>query len=78
MPECEKVPGCIFFHDRMANLPFAAEQMKQRYCLASNADCARYVVFLALGGGSVPDNLFPNDLKRAEKIIAEETASIGK
>jgi hypothetical protein len=75
MAECEKVPGCVFFHDRMDKLPFAAEQMKRRYCLGSNLECARHIVFDALGSEHVPSDLFPNDVRRAERIIDEvETA----
>ena len=70
MAECEKVPGCVFFHDRMENLPFAAERMKQEFCLGSNLECARHIVFDALGPEQVPNDLFPIDVARAERIIA--------
>ena len=69
MAECEKVPGCVFFHDRMEKLPFAAEQMKQRFCLGSNIECARHMVFDALGSEHVPTDLFPIDVARADRII---------
>jgi methyl-accepting chemotaxis protein len=75
MAECEMVPGCSFFHDRMERLPFAAEQMKQKYCLGSNVDCARYRVRCALGREHVPSDLFPHDLKRADRLIEEALAT---
>jgi hypothetical protein len=71
MAECERVPGCIFFHDRMTDLPFAAEVLKQKFCLGSNIDCARHMIFDALGKEYVPTDLYPNDVSRAERILAD-------
>jgi len=70
MPACEMVDRCIFFNDRMHDYPFAADQMKQRYCLEDNAECARHIVLDALGREHVPTDLFPHDIARAERIVA--------
>ena len=70
MPACEMLERCIFFNDRMQDYPFAADQMKQRYCLDDNTECARHVVLDALGKEHVPTDLFPHDVARANRIIA--------
>jgi len=70
MARCELLEGCIFFNDRMQDYPFAADQMKQHYCLDGSAGCARYLARGALGKERVPADLFPNDVTRAERIIA--------
>ena len=54
MARCELLEGCIFFDDKMQNYPFAAEQMKQTYCVEGEVDCARFIVRDALGKERVP------------------------
>jgi hypothetical protein len=76
MSECICLPKCLFFNDKMANMPVMAEHMKQRFCLGNNNECARYKVFTTLGRDKVPENLFPNNYDRALEIIATEQASI--
>ena len=70
MARCEMTDRCIFFNDKMRDYPFAAEQMKQRYCLEDNEECARHIVLDALGRDHVPPDLFPHDVDRADRIIA--------
>ncbi|MBN2715593.1 MAG: hypothetical protein JXX14_07035 [Deltaproteobacteria bacterium] len=69
MAQCECLEKCIFFHDKMGNMPSMAEIMKKKYCLGDSNNCARHIVFKAKGKGSVPADLFPNQLDRAEKLI---------
>jgi hypothetical protein len=71
MAECVCVAGCIFFNDKMANMPSMADIYKERYCKGDSTQCARYVVFKALGRENVPGDLYPNDLDRAEKLLVE-------
>lgn len=68
--ECEYLAGCIFFNDKMSDMPACAEQYKSRYCKGNNSDCARYRVLKALGREKVPPYLFPNQSEMAEKVIA--------
>jgi hypothetical protein len=68
MADCELLPGCIFFNDRMANIPATAELMKVRYCRGINSNCARYTAYKKLGREKVPPDLYPNDLVRANNI----------
>lgn len=67
MAECEKLPKCLFFNDKMADMPAMAEIFKKRYCLGDNSKCARLTV--AVTGRLVPVDLFPNQMDVAKKII---------
>ena len=69
MSQCVCMPKCIFFNDQMANMPNTAERMKNRYCLGDNTNCARFLVFSALGREHVPADLFPQNLERARLYI---------
>ncbi|MBI5086421.1 MAG: hypothetical protein HZB13_17735, partial [Acidobacteria bacterium] len=62
--------GCIFFHDKMADMPAMSEIFKDTYCRGDNTSCARHVVFQALGRGNVPRDLYPNDNDRASDLVA--------
>lgn len=70
MADCECLPRCIFFNDKMANRPATAEIMKTQYCKTDQSQCARFVVFKAKGGAAVPPDLFPNQLDRARAFLA--------
>lgn len=54
----------------MANMPVMAEMYKARYCQGDHGLCARHVVFENKGPGSVPEDLFPNDVEYAQQLIA--------
>ncbi|MBI5510499.1 MAG: hypothetical protein HY903_17215 [Deltaproteobacteria bacterium] len=69
MPDCELLHGCPFYNDRMKGREATAELYKMRYCRADSAECARYLVFRALGRPCVPGTLFPNDHDQARSII---------
>ena len=69
MQECELLAGCIFFNDKMSNMPSMADIYKERYCKKDNSGCARYMVFQALGKEKVPPDLFPNQREKAEEIL---------
>jgi hypothetical protein len=70
MPDCEKLPKCAFFNDRMANKPATANMMKKQYCQGDKSTCARYLVCTKKGPEAVPGDLFPNMLDRAKAILA--------
>ena len=70
MGECELLSSCPFFQDKMANMPATAEMLKGRYCRKDNSRCARFMVFKALGREKVPADLFPNQVEKAQEIIA--------
>ena len=69
MAECECLGGCIFFNDKMKNMPAMAEQYKKKFCTGDNEKCARYFVFKAMGRENVPPTLFPNQMEEAQHIV---------
>ena len=71
MPDCEVLERCPFFNDVMQSMPDHAELFKQLYCHGGNDICARYMVFRKLGRDAVPETLFPNEVSRANTIIAD-------
>jgi hypothetical protein len=71
MAQCELTEKCIFFNDKMANMPAMADIYKQRYCGTDSSLCARYRVFEVLGRENVPADLYPNDAEGATRILAQ-------
>jgi hypothetical protein len=70
MTECDKLPTCIFFNDRMENMPTVAALLKRQYCQGDFQSCARYRVAAKVGSTNVPGNLFPQDSATADRIVA--------
>ena len=71
MTECEMLPQCPFFNNKMAHMPNTTELYKDQYCKKNNSSCARYLVAQALGREKVPADLFPNMEEKAGRIIAK-------
>jgi len=69
MANCELIETCIFFNDQMPNMPSTAAVYKKIYCEQDFQNCARFMIFKAIGRSSVPKDLFPNQKERAETII---------
>ncbi|MGD9609404.1 MAG: hypothetical protein AB7U59_08355 [Desulfovibrionaceae bacterium] len=69
MADCECLPKCLFFNDKMQNMPAAANLLKKRLCQGDNSRCARHMVLTALGREKVPPDLSPNQLDRAAALI---------
>lgn len=67
---CSLIEGCIFFNDKMANMPSMATMYKDRYCQDSFETCARYEVFKAIGRENVPRDLYPNEAHKVSDILA--------
>jgi len=70
MSDCPNSATCIFFNDKMLNMPAMAEMYKKNYCKGDFANCARYMVFTSLGKEKVAADLFPNMKDTAFKIIS--------
>lgn len=70
MAECEVLTTCLFFNEKMADMPGTVSGLKKQYCQGDNSACARYMVLKALGKSKVPDDLFPHQKDRAKKLIA--------
>jgi len=69
MADCEMIAKCIFFNDKMANMPAMAEIMKKKYCRGDNTKCARYLVCKKLGKEKVPADLSPAQTDRAQALL---------
>jgi hypothetical protein len=70
MADCECLPKCPFFHDKMADRPATAEMMKKEYCQGNSEKCARHMVKAAAGSEHVPANLFPHQTQKVPEILA--------
>lgn len=70
MVECDKISTCLFFNDRMDDMPASATLLKMRYCQGDFEHCARFRVETKLGSTSVPGNLYPEDSATADRIVA--------
>ena len=72
MADCECLPTCIFFNEKMANMPSMTSIFKKTYCEGGDYEkCARHMVFKALGKSSVPQDLYPNQIERAAELIGK-------
>lgn len=69
--ECENLKNCPFYKDKMDIDSGLGKLYKRRYCKGDKTQCARYMVFQALGGEFVPVDLYPNMHDRAKKIIEQ-------
>jgi hypothetical protein len=69
--DCESLPRCVFFNNKMSNMPASAELLKQQYCKNRFSTCARYLVMKSLGPEAVPADLFPGQKEMAEEIIRQ-------
>jgi hypothetical protein len=75
MAECECLPVCPFFHDRLKAMPAMVDIYKHNYCLGNFESCARHLVFSKLGPGSAPETLWPNQMDDAKRFLAEKGVS---
>ena len=69
MTDCEFLKKCLFFNDKLENMPKAADMMKETYCQWRYTECARYKIANVLGKSAVPHDVFPSDDRRATKIL---------
>jgi hypothetical protein len=69
MAHCELISKCLFFNDKMANMPTTANMMKRKYCQGDYANCARYIVCKALGRENVPSDLTPSQMDKAKSLL---------
>ena len=69
MAECICLPGCLFFNDRMDNMPSMTQMYKKKYCLGDNSKCARHMVFEKKGKDYVPKDLYPNQVERTKVLL---------
>ncbi|HBE78930.1 MAG TPA: hypothetical protein DDW65_14300 [Firmicutes bacterium] len=78
MAECINLATCPFFNDKMSSMPVTANILKKRLCQTDNTNCARFMVFQALGKGNVPSNLFPHQIEDVQEIINKAKSATGQ
>lgn len=71
MADCECLGTCLFFNDKMPQMPALSSMYKKTYCTGDNEGCARHMIARTLGRPRVPPDLYPNQTDRAKKIIAQ-------
>jgi hypothetical protein len=71
MATCEKLSKCPFYQGKMDMDSGIGSMYKMRYCEGDKTTCARYMVSTTVGPDFVTNNLYPNMLEQAKKIIAE-------
>ena len=69
--KCSKYKACPFFNGLLKNQPDRIDYVKSSYCFDDYEHCARYVVSEKLGTEKVPENLLPQDVFDATKIISQ-------
>lgn len=70
MANCPLLESCIFFNDEMGDKPdLISKSFKIRFCQISNEQCARWLVYRALGKEGVPRDLYPNQGHRGINLI---------
>jgi hypothetical protein len=67
--ECPHLSKCLFFNNRLRNMPAVAEMAKTSYCRGHHETCARFIASNALGPGIVSDDLFPDQTDRVQEIL---------
>ena len=69
MVDCKNLSGCIFFNDKMPNMPITADLFKKQFCKNNYKACARFIVGITLGKSNGPNDLFPNQNEKVENLI---------
>lgn len=70
MATCELSDTCIFFNDKMPDMPAVAGYLKDKYCHGSFVVCARFQIYKEFGRENVPAGLFPNEENMVPDIAA--------
>jgi len=69
--KCEMLESCLFFNDKLGEMPTHARVFKRVYCAGDHQLCARYMVFTELGEAAVPEDLYPNNEFRARRMVKQ-------
>lgn len=67
---CDKSALCPFFKKAMPNQPANTDELIKKYCEGNSLNCARAMVYDALGNDKVPADLLPEDKAAAYGVIA--------
>ena len=69
MTDCDFLIKCPFFNDKLKKMPKASDMMKKIYCRWDYTKCARYRIAITMGVNEIPEDLFPGDFHRANKML---------
>ena len=69
MSSCEFTTACPFFQGKMEISQGLGSIYRQNYCEGNKLNCARYMVRSKMGKGSVPENLYPNMVDKANQLL---------
>lgn len=72
MQNCEFLLKCLFFNDKLKDMPKASGMMKKAYCKWHYAKCGRFKIAKALGEKAIPADLYPGDALRANELLSEK------
>lgn len=70
MADCEKLTECVFFNDKLTNMPAVVDILRKTFCHGEYTQCARYMVTEIFGTENIPSDLFPGNSVRAKTILA--------
>ena len=71
MAICDLSDTCIFFNDKMPDMPAVAGFLKEKYCHGKFDSCARFRIYREFGREHVPSSLFPNEEEMVPEIAVE-------
>ncbi len=69
MAVCELLHYCPFFNNQMDDMPSKSETYKILYCKGDSSNCARHIVFTALGREDIPADLYPNQADPSDDLL---------
>lgn len=71
MTRCEWTDACPFFSDEVGYSIDLQAQMRIRYCMGDNTDCARLRSIEYLPLNKIPFDLIPTEHERLDKLIED-------
>ena len=71
MAMCEKFEKCPFYQGKMDCEKGIGALYRKNYCEGDKTKCARYIVSTQCGPEFVTSSLYPNMIKKAQEILAE-------
>ncbi len=69
MADCEYIPECDFYHDKLDDMPMTAEFMKMLFCHKQSETCARYLYQYHTETAKAPKDLMPHETDKAKEYM---------
>lgn len=71
--KCDRLEICASFRTEMKRLPAMMHVIQDKYCAGDSQLCARKLIAVSMGAQGVPDDLYPNDMGRAARLLNDRT-----